>query len=442
VEAEGSVARSGNAPDGSHAAWESHELYRRLVELSPDALFVIQDGYHAFANGRGLTLLGARELADLRRQPALSYMHGPGSTMARGRLSRIVDGTALDYVEEQVLTLDGRVVDIESAGMPITYEGSPAALVVVRDITERRRTETARQQAEARWRSAFAHAPIGMAILSPGEAVVAANPALCQMLETSAERLVGSGLEELTVPEDRPRLRTLLNHDLDAPDATTEIRMRGRHGDVWALVSASATTDGREEAHALVQLVDITARKEAEEQLAYLALHDTLTGLPDRALLSDRLQGALSRSRRSGVPVAVIFIDLDRFKQVNDMWGHEQGDHVLCEAAARLSAAVRPSDTVARLGGDEFVVLAEGGDVEGYTQLATRLREALAQPVTVAGRVQPMSASLGLAVCDGTTDASTALREADGAMYDAKQQARGSVCTRTPGTPSREHAAP
>jgi diguanylate cyclase (GGDEF)-like protein/PAS domain S-box-containing protein len=423
-------------PGGPDTLWQSEDLYRRLVELSPDAVFVIKDGYHVFANGRGLTLFGARDLAELRRQPALAYMAGPGAGLARDRLSLMVDSEkSLDYVEEQIRTVDGRVVDIEAAGMPIAYAGEAAALVVVRDITERRRAEEARRRAETQFRSAFADAPIGMAVLGADGTVRVANPALGQMLDTPAGHLVGTPLAAVTSPEDRGALRALLDEDVATPGATRELRLRTRTRSVWALAGASLAPNVRDERQVLVQLVDITARKEAEARLAHLAWHDPLTGLPHRGLLVDRLEGALSRARRSGLPVGVVFLDLDDFKQVNDSGGHAVGDGVLRETAARLRAAVRESDMVARLGGDEFVVVAEQGDPASYAALAAHLAETLARPVRIGQTLVPLSASVGLAVCAGSTDADTALAAADRAMYETKQQEDGTarVVTRVPG---------
>jgi diguanylate cyclase (GGDEF)-like protein/PAS domain S-box-containing protein len=411
-------------PDSPDTFRGSEGLYRLLVELSPDAVFVIKDGYHVFANPRGLALFGARDVTDLRQQPALAYMHGPGAGLAQNRLSRMVDDEeSLDYVEEQVRTLHGRIVDIEAAGMPVTYEGGTAALVVVRDITERRRAEEARRRAEAQFRSAFADAPIGMAVLGPDGSVRVANPALGQMLGTRAGRLVGTRLATVTSPEDRGELRALLSDDVDVPGATRELRLQAGTRTVWALAGASRAPNGRGERQVLVQLVDITARKEAEERLAHMAGHDPLTGLPHRGTLVDRLEGALSRGRRSGTPVGVIFLDLDDFKDVNDSWGHVEGDDVLRETAVRLRAAVRDGDMAARFGGDEFVVVAEQGDATAYEALAERLAETLARPVRLGRTLVPLSASVGLAVCTGATDAEAALAEADAAMYEAKRRA-------------------
>jgi len=163
------------------------------------------------------------------------------------------------------------------------------------------------------------------------------------------------------------------------------------------------------------------------ERTQHLAEHDALTGLPNRALLLERLRHALPRTLRSDRTIALLFLDLDRFKAINDTWGHEAGDQVLCTIAARIDESLRPFDTVARLGGDEFVVLCE--DVAGEDaamEIARRLRASLARPIDIGGEYLAVSASVGVALPDGMSeDPEELLHAADTAMYRAKRRGRG-----------------
>ncbi len=167
------------------------------------------------------------------------------------------------------------------------------------------------------------------------------------------------------------------------------------------------------------------ARLRAEEQMRHDAMHDPLTGLANRSLLRDRLEQALARSHREGVAAGVLFVDLDNFKQVNDVYGHATGDAVLVEVARRLQAAVRPSDTVARLGGDEFVAVCEGVAAEPALALARRLCEGIAEPISAGGAHHELSASVGIAL--GSTSAGDLLSGADSAVYRAKARGGGRI---------------
>ncbi|GAA3809578.1 putative bifunctional diguanylate cyclase/phosphodiesterase [Nocardioides panacisoli] len=167
--------------------------------------------------------------------------------------------------------------------------------------------------------------------------------------------------------------------------------------------------------------------REAEERLAFLALHDDLTGLANRILARDRLGVALSQSARAAEPMAVLYLDIDRFKSINDRYGHEGGDTVLREVARRLGPVVRPHDTVARIGGDEFLVLCPAiGAPDRAQQIADRVLGAMGEPILVDGEPVQVSVSVGVTVTDGRdTDAQELMRRADGAMYTAKERGRG-----------------
>lgn len=226
-------------------------------------------------------------------------------------------------------------------------------------------------------------------------------------------------------PEDRDRVGALIqrayetNTDLDyecrlvRPDGT----MRTIHALGEAVTDASgAVTQMTGTCH------DVTERRRLEEEITHLAFHDPLTGLANRRLFLDRLNHALAHLRRSNGTCAVLFIDLDDFKEINDSYGHTAGDALLREVAGRLRRAVRETDTIARFGGDEFAVLCEEADLDIATQAAKRIETELSHPTTIEGTSVAVPGSIGIAIAerDGSADADTLLRQADAAMYAAK----------------------
>jgi diguanylate cyclase (GGDEF)-like protein len=247
-------------------------------------------------------------------------------------------------------------------------------------------------------------------------------------------QLVGTSLLDPIHPTDRPTLQGLLQAVSSTARSTKSIEIRTRgESDAWRYIQLTLTNLLDEPAVGAIVATasDTTERKNFEEQLARRAFYDTLTSLPNRALLLDRISQAEARARRLNAKIGVVFIDLDNFKRVNDSLGHHVGDRLLIAAAKRLEGCVRPSDTVARLGGDEFVILLEdlGSDAtnEG-TRLADRILAQFSQPFDLDNKQYIVSASVGLAFAHaggGRGDADTLLRDADVAMYRAKHGGKG-----------------
>jgi diguanylate cyclase (GGDEF)-like protein/PAS domain S-box-containing protein len=242
------------------------------------------------------------------------------------------------------------------------------------------------------------------------------NPAWEQVLGRRREELMACPIEEFVHPEDVEQTLALLHAGREGPSRFEDFTNRYRHRDgSWRWLLWSARCDG-DTWYAAAK--DVTDRMWLERQ----ALHDPLTRLPNRLLLMDRARQALARVHRSNGAVAMLFVDLDKFKAVNDSLGHDIGDRLLVAIAGRLAELMRDSDTVARLGGDEFVILAEDIENEGEAiTLATRVLDALENPIPVGKAEVSMLASVGISVSrDPEADPEDMLREADLAMYRAK----------------------
>jgi diguanylate cyclase (GGDEF)-like protein/PAS domain S-box-containing protein len=233
-------------------------------------------------------------------------------------------------------------------------------------------------------------------------------------------------------PDDRAALRAALDAHVggETDHFESEHRLRARDGSYrWLLARGLAVRDLDGRATRVAgSLSDVTERKRTEERLEHDALHDALTGLPNRVLFLDRLEQALRRAARrdDDVVCAVLFLDLDRFKVVNDTLGHQTGDELLTAVSRRLESAVRPGDTVARLGGDEFTVLLEEiSGVHEATRVAERIQATLADAFQIAGRELMMGASIGIALGSADVRPEALVRDADVAMYRAKAEGRG-----------------
>ncbi|MCW2609813.1 MAG: hypothetical protein QOC93_1557 [Actinomycetota bacterium] len=310
--------------------------------------------------------------------------------------------------------------------------GRPSATGTVIDVTEQRRIEGERRAAEDRLRAGFENAAVGIMMLDGDCQLTMVNPAVRSLLGRPDEQLVGHRIDEFLHPDDRGpalgRFAALVNGEVDSYQAERRY-LRPDGGTVWVLVNVSPLrhAEGPSEFF-FAQIQDITDRRAMEEALEHLAVHDALTQLPNRTLLTDRVQHALDRQGRRAGELAVLFVDIDRFKFVNDGMGHRAGDELLTVVAQRLRDTVRPSDTVARFGGDEFVVVCEQlVDPCEASTIAGRLARAIEEPMMLEGSEVVVTASIGVAVAaaDATVDA--LLRDADTAMYRAKERGRARV---------------
>jgi len=288
------------------------------------------------------------------------------------------------------------------------------------DITELR-------EAHERFRSAFENAPIGMAMADLEGRILRANSSLGNIVGRHPAELVGVGVDDLTHPEDRASSAAERHHLISTGSGGYHIEKRYLHRDgrdVWVSVSVSCVRDETgEPLYLLGQVEDITERRALRERLAYASIHDALTGLPNRELFMDRLDLALRHAARDHHQVAVIFLDLDRFKLINDSLGHEAGDQLLAAVARRLEGVMRASDTLARFGGDEFTVLCDQINSEAdCLEVANRLVRAMADPLALHTGDVFVTLSLGVALSGAGQSGGMILRNADIAMYRAKER--------------------
>jgi diguanylate cyclase (GGDEF)-like protein/PAS domain S-box-containing protein len=282
-------------------------------------------------------------------------------------------------------------------------------------------------RSEERLRALVEHSSDVITVVDSQLNVTWQSPSIAQLLGHDPEELLGAKITDLVHPDDVPDVEQLTTDTRGT--VTLGARFQHVDGD-WRHLEAIA--EDRLEDPAVEGIVlsmrDVTARKALEDELRHQAFHDSLTGLANRALFEDRLVHALARARRNHEPVAVLFLDLDDFKTINDSLGHEAGDELLRAVAIRIAGVVRVADTAARLGGDEFAVLAETlVDEDEARTVAARLLEAIALPFDVDGRELRVSASVGLAWSDGSLGVKELMRDADTAMYAAKDSGKNTA---------------
>ena len=405
---------------------DSEARYRTLVEWSPDPILVHHMGNILYVNPAAVRTFGARSAGELLGRQTRTLIHPDYLEQQTARMRAINSGTPIEpTTESRFLRVDGSAFDVEVQGTAIVYQGQSAIQVVLRDITERKLARDKLQLAA----SVFSHAREGIVMTDADTLILDVNAAFTSITGYSREEVLGQQARAFRA--DRHS-----QHYLDA--MWLDLRQKGFwSGEMWSqrkngedyaeMVTISAVTDavGTVRNYVLL-LADITPMKTYQQQLEELAHFDTLTHLPNRLLLADRLQQAMSQSLRRQQTLAVVFLDLDGFKAVNDRHGHGVGDELLLALSQRMKAALREGDTLARIGGDEFVaVLVDLQQAEDAQPVLQRLLQAAADAVEVGHAHIQVSASMGIAVYprDGT-HADLLLRRADQAMYQAKQAGR------------------
>ena len=325
---------------------------------------------------------------------------------------------------------NGSLFDVEILSHQIVYRGLDAVLVAANDITVRKQTEAAMLQAEQKYRSIFENAVVGIFQASVQGRPLSVNRALARMhgYDSPEELLeaVSNAAQLFVDPSRMAELHRAAVNGEGVQNVEVEIYCKD-HSRKWILVNLQAERDGAGNILFVNGTTeDITARKVAEERVQFLAYFDALTGLPNRALMRDRLAQAMASARRKHERVAVLFLDLDRFKLINDSLGHTVGDLLLKEVAERLKGCTRECDTVARIGGDEFVVVLTG--LHEASEIASRVATSLSSTFEVMGHSLATSCSIGISLFpDHGDDGETLIKYADQAMYSAKESGRNAI---------------
>ncbi len=391
----------------TNTSWWSEELYR-ILEEDPSTYVATFDNFLAKVHpeDRQVLIDGQKTIA-------------VGSNAYAPTESRLIFPDGREKRIEQLI--EARV---DGGGRPIAIVGS------VHDITERRALEGKLRESEARYASTVELAAVGIAHVAADGRFIWCNTRFHEMLGYDYDELLELTIKDVSHPDDadladRDRSRM---HEGALDSLTVEKRYIRKDGaTIWVRITGAPrrSTDGSL-LYDVSIVEDVTVRKAAEDKVQYLATHDELTGLPNRTLFGELLQHAIDAAKHGDRRCAVLFIDLDRFKIVNDSLGHEAGDLLLREVAARLAQCIRASDVVGRLGGDEFVVLMDPiHDIEAAAETAKRVLASLHAPITIMDHECRVTGSIGIATYpDDARDAAALMKHADMAMYLAKDEGK------------------
>ncbi|HEV8296351.1 MAG TPA: EAL domain-containing protein [Acidimicrobiales bacterium] len=425
--------------------------YRSLVRHAAEAAFILDAaGQVTFVSDAAERVFGLTR----DRLPVSSgwdHVHPDDLPMVAERLAASIaqpgEHLTFEFRSATIRTGEPRWMEVTLTNL-LDDEHVEGIVANIRDVTARKETELALAASEARFRGHFDHAAVGQAMTTiEGARFVEVNQAYCEMTGYSQEELRTMCYLDVAQPEaeSRQQNRHLFERLLAGEIASYHVEERylhksGEHR--FVANSVALVRDSHGAPRFITSTVqDISERKRMERELEHLALHDSLTGLPNRSLLHDRLERALARAERTDGLVTVVFVDVDQFKSVNDSRGHGAGDELLCAIATRLSDVMRDADTIARFGGDEFVIVCDGiADQPSAVAVGQRIVAAFDEPIVLDSGAVFATVSGGVAISSPTSTADELLLWADAAMYRAKERGRARIEVYDHGSPTRAEA--
>ncbi len=422
------------------ALQQERDFAASLVDTAPVIILLLDTrGIIEYVNPYFERLTGYR-LEEIRGKEWFSaFLPGRDQDRIRVLFDAAKRGVQVSGNVNPILTRSGQECEIEWNDQAMRGPDGRivAVLAIGQDVTERKRVAQALAQSESLFRTLAQVAPVGIFHTDPSGWFTYVNEQWCEIAGVSREAALGQGWSQAIHPDDRPRILEEWTQAANMQQPfKSEFRFQHPAGQVvWVVGRARAEEGTHKEVLGYVgTITDITERKTAEEEIRRLAFYDPLTGLPNRRLLLDRLKQALASSARSGRRGALLFIDLDNFKILNDTRGHEQGDLLLRQVGERLVDSVREGDTVARLGGDEFVVMLENLDEHAEDAIAqthivgAKILTSFHQVYWLGGQDYRSTPSIGATLFKGHQKSIDELmRQADLAMYQAKAAGRNAL---------------
>ncbi|HKB69901.1 MAG TPA: EAL domain-containing protein [Thermoanaerobaculia bacterium] len=407
---------------------DSEERHRAVVETLNEGLLITDGADRILFSNERMAAMTGYAVPEMVGRPASELFLAPKDWPAiDARNRRRLRGHSERY-EVEMRRQDGTVFFAEVNAIPFRNAGGSVVgtLGAITDITERKRAEDSLRRSAREYQDLFESANDAILILRPeSQMILEANRKACETYGLPRDQIVGMSLKNFTrdVPRSEEQIRRILREGASENLETVHFH---RDGTPIDLLVSSSVVEYRGEGAILSVCRDITESKRAKQEIERLAYHDPLTDLPNRARFADRLEIALSQARREGFPLAILFLDLDRFKVVNDSLGHKVGDLLLQKVALRLSQMIRGGDTLARLGGDEFIILLSRiVQDEDAARVAQNVLALFRKPFVLGERELFITASIGISLFPRHgEDRESLVKNADIAMYRAKQEGR------------------
>jgi diguanylate cyclase (GGDEF)-like protein/PAS domain S-box-containing protein len=408
---------------------ESEERYRNLVRYAPEAIVIHAKGMIRYVNEAGVVLMGAKTYEELVGKSVMGFVHPECLEIMIQRMAEIQQKGAAAPIEYKVVRLDGNVMDLEVRSAVIQYKGEQAFQSIALDVTARKRLEQALAEQTELYRLITEHSYDLIKVVDAQGVIQFASPSHQLVLGSKPDELIGSSFLERAHPDDVPKLQEDLEKSIVRHEVSVAQYRRKHKNGTWVWLEGVVAPMEDRSGHVrqwVITARDITERKQYEARLAHFAYHDPLTQLPNRRHFQDYVENTLRTAKQEDRQLAVMYLDLDGFKVVNDTYGHDTGDQLLLAFTKRLASCVRNGDVVARLGGDEFMVcLPNITDPKEVEQVAHRIITTLQEPFHIEGCTIPATSSIGIALfpTDGK-DADTLIKQADIALYAAKRQGK------------------
>lgn len=395
-----------------------------LLEMSPIAVRIAKTGGSEviFANDAYARLIHTDKTAVLGKNPKNYYANKEEYDAIVIQINK----QEIIYDRLVELLINNETIWALASYMPIEFEGESCVLGWFYNITEEKNLQKKLEEQKEEFETIFNISKDGVAVLDLESNFLDFNEAYQEMTAFTRDELLATSCIALSIPEDRERakeaMKDVLEHGFVKGFEKTCIVANGR--DVVIDMTLTLLPDKK---RILISTKDITEKKKYEQELEYGAHYDALTGLPNRVLKSDRLRQAMIQSQRRGTKVAVLYLDLDGFKQVNDEYGHDVGDQLLIALSGEMKQVLRDGDTLARLGGDEFVaIIVDLNDTSGALPIIHRLLDAVSKPIQIDNSMIQVSASIGVSFYPqfDNVEADQLIRQADQSMYEAKQSGK------------------